>query len=449
MRVVNALVLGAVLSGAAPAAAQTAAIDRPVPARLTLQEALARAIETSHILADLRARESVAVAVLDQRKTADLPVLSAQAGYRRTNHVEEFGVPQPNPPRIEIIYPDVPDNWRTRLDLAWPIYTGGRTGALERAADAERQATGKDLESARADLVLETTRAFWALVTAEESVRVVGESISRIEAQRNDVKARYDAGFLPPNDVLTVSTRVSQQRTLLLEAQNQRDSSRAVLARLIGARVDVAFEPEATLAEGALPVPAAAQVIDLAAQARGARADRQALLFRVEGADARIESARAGYRPLIGVGAGYDYARPNPVIFPRQDIWKPSWDVGVNVNWTLWNGGRTAAEVAEARGQAAAIRERLAEFDTQIGLEIRERQLDLTTALAQVKTAGEAVATAVEARRVVQERVTAGVATTTDLLDAQQDQLEVELQRTRALASVKLAEARLARALGQ
>jgi len=121
----------------------------------------------------------------------------------------------------------------------------------------------------------------------------------------------------------------------------------------------------------------------------------------------------------------------------------------VNVNWTLWNGGRTAAEVAEARGQAAAIRERLAEFDTQIALDIRERQLDLATALAQVTTAGEAVATAVEARRVVQERVTAGVATTTDLLDAQQDQLEAELQRTRALASVKLAEARLARALGQ
>ena len=55
---------------------------------------------------------------------------------------------------------------------------------------------------------------------------------------------------------------------------------------------------------------------------------------------------------------------------------------------------------------------------------------------------------AVEARRVVQERFTAGVATNTDLLDAQQDQLEAELQRTRALANVRLAEARLARALG-
>ena len=235
----------------------------------------------------------------------------------------------------------------------------------------------------------------------------------------------------------------------MLDTQNQRDSARAVLARLIGARVDADFEPEAALAEGALPVPATAQVIDLAAQARGARADRQALLFRVQGADARIDAARSGNRPSIAIAAGYDYARPNPVIFPRQDVWNTSWDAGINVSWTLWNGGRTGAEVAEAKQQAAATRARLAEFDSQIALEIRQRQLDLTTAEAQVRTAGEAVATALEARRVVQERVSAGVATTTDLLDAQQDQLEAELQRTRALASVKLAEARLARALGR
>jgi hypothetical protein len=191
-----ALAIAAALAVATSAAAQTGmpTIDRPVPARLTLQEALSRAIETSHILAELRAREGAATAVLDQRKASDMPALSAQAGYRRTNHVEEFTVPQPNPPRLEVIYPDVPDNWRTRLDLAWPIYTGGRTGALEHAADAERLASGKDLESAHADLVLETTRAFWALVTATESVRVVGESITRIEAQHSDVKARFDTG---------------------------------------------------------------------------------------------------------------------------------------------------------------------------------------------------------------------------------------------------------------
>ena len=111
---------------------------------------------------------------------------------------------------LRVIYPDVPDNWRTRLDMQWPIYTGGRAQALEKAADAERQASGKDLDCGALGSPLETTRAFWALVTATESVRVVSESVTRVEGQLHDVKARFDAGFLPPNDVLTVETRVAE-----------------------------------------------------------------------------------------------------------------------------------------------------------------------------------------------------------------------------------------------
>jgi outer membrane protein TolC len=186
-----------------------------------------------------------------------------------------------------------------------------------------------------------------------------------------------------------------------------------------------------------------------AVAARAERADRQALSLRAEAANARIDAARAGFKPSLAVVGGYDYARPNPKIFPREDEWRPAWDIGVNINWSLWNGGRTAAEVAEARSQAIAAQEQLAEFDTVIGLEVRQRQLDLDSARAQVPPALDGVKSAAEARRVVQERFAAGVATNTDLLDAQQDQLEAELQRTRTLANVRLAEARLARALGK
>ncbi len=216
---------------------------------------------------------------------------------------------------FRVIYPDVPDNWRTRLDMQWPIYTGGRAQALEKAADAERQASGKDLTAARSDLTLETTRAFWALVTATESVRVVSESVTRVEGQLHDVKARFDAGFLPPNDVLTVETRVAREHSLLIDAENQRDGARATLARLIGAPIDATFDPDATLDVPA-GEPASTTTQALAEQAKSGRADRQALLFRTQAADERIDAARAGSRPQVAVAAGYDYARPNPNIFP-------------------------------------------------------------------------------------------------------------------------------------
>jgi outer membrane protein TolC len=66
-----------------------------------------------------------------------------------------------------------------------------------------------------------------------------------------------------------------------------------------------------------------------------------------------------------------------------------------------------------------------------------------------VRAASDAVKSAAEARRVVGDRYAAGVATNTDVLVAQAALLETELSRTRALASVKLAEARLHRAVGR
>ena len=66
-----------------------------------------------------------------------------------------------------------------------------------------------------------------------------------------------------------------------------------------------------------------------------------------------------------------------------------------------------------------------------------------------VRAATDAVRSAAEARRVVADRFNAGVATSTDVLVAQVALLESELARTRALADVRLAEARLQRALGR
>ena len=47
------------------------------------------------------------------------------------------------------------------------------------------------------------------------------------------------------------------------------------------------------------------------------------------------------------------------------------------------------------------------------------------------------------------DRFQAGVATSTDVLDAQVALLQAELDRTQAIASARLAEARLARVLGK
>jgi outer membrane protein TolC len=425
-------------------AASAAAAQAPPVLRLTLEEAQERALANSHRIAEMRAREAAALAAVAGRAAADRPVLAASAGYTRTNHVLEFTVPGPAG-GVRVLYPDVPDNYRSRLDLQWPIYTGGRSDALERAARAEAEAAGADSASARADLRLETARAFWAVVTAAASVAVVERGLARAEANAADVRERFTAGVVPPNEIASADAQVSRARMLLIEARNQRDVAAADLTRLTWADPGQSIEPVARLDAAPAPPP----VETLVDEGRAARSERRALERRIEGLDLQRAAAAAGRRPTVTVAAGFDYARPNPRIFPRAERWDDSWDAGVQVSWSLWDGGRTAAEVDQAARLGTAARERLAEFDSVLALEVRQRALEIESGRAAAAAAEDGVRAATEARRVVTERYRAGVITQTDVLEAEVALLQAELDRTRALAAIRLAEARLARAVGR
>jgi outer membrane protein TolC len=435
-----ALTIGAVASAAA---------QGPPTLRVTLEDALAKAVETSHRLAEARAREAGAQATVAVRQSAERPTVTASAGYTRTNHVLPFSVPSPIGVPL-LVYPDVPNNYSTRLEMRWPIYTGGRTDALERAARAEAEAVGAERQTAQADLRLEVTRAYWALVTARAGLDVLEQGVARSQAHVNDANQRFMAGLVPPNEVSSAAAQEARSRMMAIEARTQRDVTSAQLARLIGVSPDQPLEPTAALDNATTTFPAAPlDVGPLVESARAARQERRALEQRVTAADAQRDAAAAGRLPTIQFLGGVDYARPNAKIFPRADVAQDSWDVGVGATWSLWDGGRTVAEVAQARAVSQAATERLAEFDSQLGVEVRQRALEVESAMASVAAASSGVTAAADARRVVDERYRAGVIAGTEVVDAEYALLQAQLDLTRAQAGVRLAEAQLTRALGR
>jgi outer membrane protein len=425
------------------------AAQGPPMLRLTLADALSKAVETSHRLAEARARETAAQAGVAVRESAERPTVTANAGFTRTNHVLPFSVPSPSGIPL-LVYPDVPNNYTSRLEMRWPIYTGGRTDALERAARAEAEAAGAERQTAQSDLRLEVTRAYWALVTARASLEVLEQGVARSQAHVDDANQRFTAGLVPPNEVSSASAQEARARMLAIEARTQRDVMSAELAHLIGVTPDQPLEPTADLARETTAF--AGQRLDvgpLVESARAARQERRTLQQRVAAADAQRDAAAAGRFPTVQFLGGLDYARPNPRIFPRADIAQDSWDVGVGATWSLWDGGRIVAEVAQARAVSQAASERLAEFDSQLSVEVRQRALEVESAIAAVSAAMSGVTAAADARRVVDERYRAGVIAGIEVLDSEYALLQAQLDLTRAQAAVRLAEAQLTRALGR
>lgn len=427
------------------ASAQTA------PLRLTLDEAVSRGIEANPRLEELLARQDAARAIAGQRAAAQQPQVAAIASYTRTNHVEEFSVPNASG-GVRVIYPDVPDQVRSRIDLQWPIYTGGRLKALTRAAGAEIEAAGQDRDAVRADLKLEITRAFWAVLTAQASADVVRQALERTGAHLTDVRNQLAVGLVPPSDVLTIEAQHARQRMLIIEAESIFETTTAEFKRLIGLDQSVPLELAADLKVSTTTVAPVVRRPGLAPQDPASLADRperRSLLFRITAAEERVAAASAGSLPVLTAIGGYDMARPNPRIFPIQEKWKPSWDIGINVRWSLFDGGRVRAETAEAAANRRAVEARLRDFDAGVQVEVRQRLAEERSARASIEAAVAGVRAATEARRVIAERFSAGVATNTDVLNAETVLLQAELDVTRARANAELAAARLQRALGQ
>jgi len=278
---------------------------------------------------------------------------------------------------------------------------------------------------------------------------VLSQSVDSLDSHVRDMRARLEQGLVPPNELLSAEAQRSRQRVLAIEASNARRIVEADLRRLTGIDDGAAIVPQVPPGQEAAAREEVGALVALIEEARRRRPERQAFQERVAAAHAREAAAGAAARPQVGVAGGYDYARPNPRIFPRADTWDDSWDVSVNVSWSVWDGGRRRAEQAELAAGARALEARAADFDRQVALDVRQRWLEADSSRAAIDAAADGVRAAVEARRVVRERFDAGVATSTEVLDAETAMLQAQLDLTRAIAGLRLAGARLDRAIGR
>jgi len=416
---------------------------------LTLEEAVQRAVAVAPRLVAAEARAAAAAARIDASTRGRRPTVSALGGILHTNHVDEFGVLRPDG-TLRIIFPDIPTNYRARAELSLPVDTG-RVSAAVAAAQAEHRAVLAEVETAQQDVRLETIEGYWALVTARDRVGVRERALARAEAWVADVQAQVDAGLLPPNDVLTAQAQRARQAVGLIQVEHAAELAGLSLGRLVGLAPGVHITPVTPLADE-LPGVAALEGLGpeaLVDRARTSRPERAGLDARAAAAEAAGLSARATRLPAVSLLAAVEPARPNARFVPRTDTWQTSWDLGATVTWSLWDGGRSRAQEAAAAAERQAAQARIRDFDDGLNLEVRARLLEVEPARAALAASAEGVSAATEARRVVEERFAAGVATSRDVLDAQVDVLEVELERSSLAAALRESEARLLRTAGE
>ena len=416
---------------------------------LTLEEAVKRAEAAAPRLAENRAREAAARSSVTALRALAWPNVTATANYQRLNHIEETRLPD-GQGGSRVFYADIPNVYRFRAEISGPILTWGRIEANVSAAEADVRAASGDLRAAEGDVRLDAMRAYWQLATARQLVRVLEQSLARADAYVSDVQVRVDTGFLPPNDAQSARAARARQQVYLFQARNAASLAELDLARLIGERPGTSIVT-ATLA--GVPLPRVAELTamtsdELVQKSIASRGETVALAARGEGLRKSAKATLAQLKPYVLGNGWVEPAKPNYRFVPPTNQWNTAWTIDVRLIWPVFDGGRSKAQAAALSSQAIAVDARRQDVENLIALDVRQQLLDIQYGRVAITASDEGIAAAYEALRVVEERFRAGVATNTDVLDAQLAVIEAELDRTRLQAGLRIAEARLLRAVG-
>lgn len=389
----------------------------------------------------LEAEHGVAI----QTRAIVLPKVGVTGEY---SAVQESNVDRP-PAAIEGFTFGTDQSWRTQIRLTQSIYEGGRMLSSLRAAKLVERAAWQRYLAVVADQVLETQRAYYSVLLAQEQIAVREASIRLLERELSDTTKRFEAGTVPRFNVLRAEVELANARPDLSRARNHLRVSKNTLANALGFDIPPeALEDIPLRLSGNLEVPR--EQINLTQAIADALRNRKELgllkaVERLRHED--IVTAKAGYKPALQGFVGYD---AHNSIFGR-DLTDEShgWITGVQLRWNIFDGRLTEGRVREARARREVAALDLEQTGRQIELQVRTAHSALIEADELLRSQEKVVERAEEALRLATIRSEAGSSTQLDVLAAQTALTDARSTHVGALHDYAVARARLEHALGR
>lgn len=419
------------------------------PRVLSVNEAVDLGLRNSRAVKMSSARASAELARADEADAQRYPALVAAGAYTR---VEDgpFRLSTKNLPVPFTVGNVVVDNYVLRVGVRQPLFTGFRLSEAAASAESRAAASALDVVRTKDNVEFAVIAAYWSLYQSRDVLRSATENVKRLESYREDAQRLVKAGLMTTKDQLKVEVQYSNSQIARLEARDAARLAEADLNLLLGLPQETPITLSSTPGEAPV-VETISGASDLTALIDGAsarRSDLEAASLRVESAQAGVRSARGAWWPQIELTANYFYSSPNSRYQPITPEFLGTWDVGMSFGFEVWNWGATGSRVEQA--EAALRQAELAEQDLRASLsrEVQESALAVHRAQEKIALARLGLSQARENLRTESERFHSGLASPTELLDAEVSLIYAEMQSSGADVQYALSRAALVRALG-
>jgi len=286
----------------------------------------------------------------------------------------------------------------------------GRTKDLVATAGLHAQAQDQVVESTRADVLMSTVQAYFAVLRANAVLKVAQQTVSQRQVMSDKVETLFENNLKSGLDASFAKVNLASAQLLLSQARNDVNSAEAALATAIGQPAQTNFD----LVEETTPQTLPATVAPLIQQALQDRPELKSLRFEQGAAERFAQAEHALNYPTVGAVGVVGVAPAGDPQIPNH-----YGAAGVNLSIPILNGGLFHARQNEAELRAKAAADRVTNEINLVTRDVRTAYLNAATANERVGLTEQLLTQAQSALDLAQRRYDLGLSSIEELSAAQ------------------------------
>lgn len=451
----------------------------PTPLRLTLDDAIQRALSSGNDVRIAEAGVRQASGQVTQAWASALPTIRASLTYQRTfaSVFQSLGSGGAAPPfspdttaalatRVRYLETNAqyaafqglgsmfsetgfgsPNTYVAALTLSQTLFQGGKVGAGIAGANAYERAARAQLDETRRDVTYRVKQAYLNALYAERIVDITESSQAQVNDQLHRVELNHQVGSSADYDLLRAQVEAANQEPLVIAARNSRDVALLEVRRIVNVPADDSIE----LTSNLLLTPAdSLPRLDLAALDLdpAGRAAIEAARANVDFRQAAVRVYHGDYYPSLTLSSSFGGQAFPTGTFPQYGQFHRDWSASLVVSMPLFDGLKTHGIVEQAQAELSRAQAQLSQTRAGVAIEVEQARAEIVRSLALVAARHETVGQAERAQHLATVRYANGIATALEVSDARLALQQASVNEAQATRDYLLAVAALERAVG-
>jgi outer membrane protein len=313
-----------------------------------------------------------------------------------------------------------------------------------RAAKYIREQNNLNVENTRINTVVDVSKAYYDILTSEETIKIINENIVRLKRQYTEANARYETGLVDKIDYKRAQISLNNANAQLKSANEARKFKYDYLKSLLN--IPTAEEVSLSFVNQSLEANILLDTTELLHIANRVEFRQLETLKEVQKLNTQYQ--KWSFMPRLGAYANYNmnYFNNEFSQLYRNNI--PSSSVGLSLSLPIFTGTKRIQEIRRSELEEERIEWDLKNLENIISAEYSAAMASYRSNMNEWRNAKENMELSEEVYNTIKLQYDAGVKTYLELMTAESDLRTTQLNYLNALYAVLASKLDIQKALG-